>query len=76
MAKNEKSRILGSIGEWVASGRGSCLAFFTLRVAGVLMTCSDGVAFVGKSGWGMRPTLESLSASSLLGTSTCDGTLT
>ena len=76
MAKNEKSEILGSSGVWGASARGSCLAFFTLGVAGVVMTYSAGVAFVGKSGWDMRPTFESLSASSLLGTSTCDRTLT
>ena len=57
MAKKEKG----------ASGRGSCLAFFTLGVAGVVMTCSAGVAFVEKRGWDMRPTFESLSASSLPG---------
>ena len=76
MAKNEKSKILESSGVW-GTRRGSCLAFFTLGVAGVVMTCSAGVAFVGVvSGWDMHPTFESLSASSLPGTSTCDGTLT
>ena len=47
MAKKEKSRILGSSGVLGASGRGSCLALFTLGVAGVVMTCSAGVDFGG-----------------------------
>ena len=76
MANNEKSTILGSSGVWGASRRGSCLAFFLWGVAGVVMTCCGGVAFVGKSGCDVCLTFESLSASSLPGTSTCDGTLT
>ena len=70
MAKKEKSRSLGSSGVCGSFRRGSRLAFFTLGVAVVVMTCSAGVAFVGKRGWDMRPTFESLSGSSLLGTST------
>ena len=52
------------------------VTFFILGVVEVQMICSARVAFVGKSGWDMRPTLDNRSASSLPGTSPWDGTLT
>ena len=76
MAKKEKSSAFGIESVHGGSSKGLIFVFLTLVVSEVRTICSAGVALIGKCRWDKRPIFDGQSASSLLGTSAWDGTLT